>query len=86
MLDHFKVHGESVRDPYDFTILPCLVPNNDVFELIESAKELRMKSKEFAFGVSDAKLKLINARIKAYEADMKLAAVKAQLASYTSSA
>ena len=84
-VDSFKVVAENIRDPYDFTILPVLTPVDDVSDLIESAKSLRRKCKEVSFSLSDAKLNVTLAKLKAHECDLRLAAVKAQLNSYAKS-
>ena len=82
-VDSFKVTAENIKDPYDFTVLPLLNPANDVSELIESARRLRRESKVVSFALSDAKLKLMMAQLKSHECDAKLAAIKAQLSTYS---
>jgi hypothetical protein len=82
-VESFKVSPENIKDPYDFTILPLLVPPNDVSELIESSRRLRREAKVFSFALSDARLKLMIAKLKSSECDAKLASIKSQLASYS---
>ena len=82
-VDSFKVIPESIKDPYDFTILPILTPANDISDLIESARRLRRESKTISFTLSDARLNLMLANLKSHECDAKLAAIKAQLSSYS---
>lgn len=84
-VENFKVTSETIRDPFDFTVLPLLTPVNDVSELIESSRRLRRQSKEVNFALSDAKLNLMLAKLKANECDLRLTAIKSQLASYSKS-
>ena len=82
-VDSFKIIAEKIRDPYDFTIIPALIPSTDISELVESSRRLRSDTKDVNFSLSDAKLNLIIARLKSHECDAKLAAVKEQLAAYS---
>ena len=77
--NNFKVRPKIVEDPYDFSVLPVFVNNNEINQLLNESAELRRKARLWKPDVTEHQFGVLMAELRASEVDARLKAIREEL-------
>jgi len=81
IVDNFKVRKEEEVNPYEFSVVPVLMVDDQLSKELEDSRKLRNQARQVPTELYDQRLKVMMAQLKEHEIDQKLKSLKQQIQS-----